>query len=130
MERNISESLGSQFRLPRIGPPTPRVHSPTFARFNPGLVFGPPKVEPIPNITINNYYGGYSRDYNRSCFRGGYRGRNNRGGAINKQQQPLDQTKPFKVLSQAEIDVLPRGQKRRYFKKLAAHQTTSTANPE
>lgn len=120
VEQNISDSLGKPFRLPRIEFPAPRAPSPTFARFNPGLVYLPPRPEPIPNITINNnYYGGNFRGHNRGHFRGGHRDR----GTINREpRQPQSQEEPFQVLSKTEIDLLSRGQKRRYFKRLAAHQ--------
>lgn len=120
VEQNLSDSLGVPFRLPRITLPAPKSHSPTFARFNPGLVYLSPRPEPVPNITINNnYYGGSLRGQ----FRGTRRGR----GAINRgPHQTKNREAPFRLLTEAEIKLLSRGQKRRYYQKLTAHQSSSS----
>lgn len=81
-----------------------------------------PQPEPIPNITINNYYGGgptrhRDRDYRLGHFSGNHRGYKKPNSI---QTQAVEQ--PFHILSQDKIKSLSRGQKRRYFKRLAANQ--------
>lgn len=56
------------FVWPKIDVPPKRVPSPTFARFNPGLVCPSTTVSPPPNIIINNYYGTSSRQFKPQCI--------------------------------------------------------------
>lgn len=129
VERNISHSLGQPYQLPRIAPPPPKVHSPTFARFNYGLVYGPPPAEPVPQITIVNNYYGNSRNINRGHYRGANRGNyRQRGNQRQGQPQPRSEDQGFKVLAQAEIDLLTREAKRRYYKNLERHQSNPSSN--
>lgn len=54
--RPLNIKRPSPFVWPKVDPPPKRVPSPTFARFNPGLVCPKPST-PQPTIVINNYYG-------------------------------------------------------------------------
>lgn len=67
IQHDVNRRVQQPFVLPTIAAPPRRVPSPTFAKFNPGLVcsvplpFGPPPIQlpPPQNVTINNYYGNY-----------------------------------------------------------------------
>lgn len=84
-----------------------------------------PRPEPTPNITINNYYVGdkYSGpSRNRGHSRGKYR-------SARVPPTPAQITnQPLKILTQAEIQALSRGQKRRYYKNLASHSSNDPAS--
>lgn len=66
IERRVQNNWKSRpqqgFQLPRIDTPPRKVPSPTFARFNPGLVSPSPSQVPTHTTTIiNNYYGTQNR---------------------------------------------------------------------
>lgn len=60
VSRALSVNGPPSFVWPKVDPPPKRVPSPTFARFNPGLVSPTPTSTPPPTIIINNYYGNNS----------------------------------------------------------------------
>lgn len=104
VERDVHQRLGRAYKLPSIQPIPQRVHSPTFARFNHGLVCMPQlRPEPTPNITIvNNYYGNSGR---RGNYRGNYRRQQ-------REHNPVQLTP-----QQTDPNFMSRGQKKRFFKR-------------
>lgn len=60
VEADISSKQGKPFSLPNLEPKPKRIPSPTFARFNPGLVCAK-APEPVQNVTIVHHNYGKAR---------------------------------------------------------------------